>query len=85
MAKDGFMPNLYKAQSTGDFNAAKNFRNYNEWLIEKVILNPFPHSAVLTRPPLIMLKHIQLSFQECNDMVDKKVILYAEEINKFIF
>ena len=32
-----------------------------------------------------MSKHIQLPFQECNDMVDKKVTLYAEEINKYIF
>jgi len=74
--KDGFMPILYhkSRQSTDDFNGARNFRNYNKWLIEKVILNPFPHSAAGTRPPLTMSKHIQLSFQECNDMVDKKVI-----------
>lgn len=26
-----------------------------------------------------MSKHIQLPFQECNDMVDKKVTLYAEK------
>jgi hypothetical protein len=36
------------SQSTGDFNAAMNFRNYNEWLIEKVILNLLTHSAVVT-------------------------------------
>lgn len=87
MAKDGLMPNLYhKSHSTGNFNAAMNFRNYNEWLIEKVTLNLFPQSAVVTSPPhLIMAKHIQLPFHECSDIVDKKVILSEEEINKFIF
>jgi hypothetical protein len=75
--KDGFMLILYHKshQSWGDFNGAMNFRSYNKWPTENIILNPFPHSAVVTSSPLIMSKHIQLPFQECNDTVDRKVTL----------
>ena len=44
-----FIPQV--TSNKGDFNGAMNFINYNKWLIEKVILNPYPHSAVVARPP----------------------------------
>jgi hypothetical protein len=55
---DGFVPNLYSRSymSKSNYHGATNFRNYKKWLVQKVILNPFPYSVAVTLPPPIPSK-----------------------------